>query len=47
MSVHILSKIDSPCIANWIVKKTAKDQTKSYSKRAIESVFEHFYMYDF
>ena len=41
-----LEKLDSPCIANWVVKKTAKDQTKSYSKRAIESNLEHFYMDD-
>ena len=46
MSVLIFGKIDS-CIANWVVKKTAKDQTKSYSERAIESILEHFYMDDF
>ena len=44
MSVHIFGKIDSPCIANWVVKKTAKDQTKSYFERGIESILEHFYM---
>ena len=42
VSVHIFGKINSPCIANWVVKKTAKDQTISYSKRAIESILEHF-----
>ena len=47
MSIHIFGKIDSPCIANWVVKKKAKDQTKSYSKRAIESILEHFYMDNF
>ena len=46
MSVHIFGKIDSS-IANWVLKKTAKDQAKSYSKRAIESILEHFYMDDF
>ena len=30
-----------------VVKKTAKDQIKSYSKRAIESILGHFYMTDF
>ena len=35
MSVHINGKIDSACIANWAVKETAKDQTKSYSKTAM------------
>ena len=44
MSVHIFGKIDSPFISNCVVKKTAKDQTKSYSKRPIESILEHFYM---
>ena len=47
ISVHIIGKIDSACIANWAVKKTAKDQTKSYSKTAIESILEHFYTDDF
>ena len=47
MGVHIFGKIDSPCIVNWVVKKTAKDQTKSFSERAIESILEHFYMNDF
>ena len=47
MSINIFGKIDSPCIANWAAKKTAKDQTKSYSKRAIESILEHFYTNDF
>ena len=44
---HTFAKINSPCNANWFVKKTAKGQTKSYSKRAIESILEHFYMGDF
>ena len=39
-----MAKLDSPCITNWVVKKTAKDQAKSYSKRAIESNLEHFYI---
>ena len=47
MSVHIFCKIGSPCIANWVVKKTAKDQTKSYSKKSIESILEQFYMDEF
>ena len=42
VSVHIFGKINSPCIAIWVVKKTAKNQTISYSKRAIESILEHF-----
>ena len=45
-SVHIFGKIDSLCIANWVVKKQLKTK-QSYSKRAIESILEHFYMDDF
>ena len=47
MSVHIFGKIDSPCIANWVVKETAKDQTKRYFKKTIASILEYFYMDDF
>ena len=42
ISAHIFGKIGSPCIANWVVKKTAKDQTKSYSKRHL-SQFENIF----
>ena len=47
MNVHIFGKVDTHCIASWVVKKTAKDQAKSYSKRAIESILEHLYIDDF
>ena len=46
MSVHIFAKIDSPCIANWGVKKQLETK-QSYSERANESILEHFYMNDF
>ena len=42
MSVHIFGKIDSPYIANWVLKKTAKNQTKSHSERAFEINFRTF-----
>ena len=42
MSVHIFGKIDSPYIANWVLKKTAKNQAKSYSERAFEINFRTF-----
>ena len=35
MSVHIFAKIDSPCIANWGVKKQLETK-QSYSERANE-----------
>ena len=42
MSLHIFGKIDSPYIANWVLKKTAKNQAKSYSERAFEINFRTF-----
>ena len=47
MSVRIFNKVDSPCIDTYVVKKTAKDQAKTYSKRATESILEYFYEGDF
>ena len=47
MRIHIFGKIDSPCIANWVVKKTAKNQTNIYFGIAIESILEYFYINDF
>ena len=40
MSVRIFDKVDSPCIDTWVAKKTAKDQAKTYSERATESILE-------
>lgn len=47
MIVHIFGKIDSPCIANWAIKKTAKDEIDNFSMRAILAILEHFYMDDY
>ena len=46
MCVHIFGKVDSPCCANWALKRTAIDKPK-FSLRAIEAVLEHFYMDDY
>ena len=43
MLVHLFGKVDSPCIANWSIKK-ASDNASSDAKFAINS---NFYMDDF
>ena len=47
MCVHIFGKVDSPCCANWALKRTARDNKPKFSLRAIEAVLEHFYMDDY
>ena len=47
MCVHIFGKVDSPCCANWALKRTAIDNKPKFSLRAIEAVLEHFYMDDY
>ena len=47
MCVHIFGKVDSPCCANWALKRRAIDNKHKFSSRAIEAVLEHFYMDDY
>ena len=44
MTVHSFGKIDSPCIANWVVKRTASDQFNEYQADIINTIHENFYM---
>ena len=46
MNVHIFSKNDSPCIANFSLKQCAKDQQDEFSRVITESVDKDFYMDD-
>ena len=32
MNVHLFGKVDSPCIANWAIKKTAADQSDFFDQ---------------
>ena len=47
MTVHIFGKIDSPCIANWVIKRTASDQSNEYPVDIINTIHENFYMDDY
>ena len=41
LCVHIFGKVDSPCCANWVLKRKAIDNKPKFSLRAIEAVLEH------
>ena len=47
MTVHIFGKIDLPCIANWVIKRTASDQSNKYPVNIINTIHEKFYMDDY
>ena len=47
MKVHIFGKVDSPCIANWVIKRTASDQSSQYENEIIERIKQNFYIDDY
>ena len=47
MNVHLFGKADSPCIANWCIRKCADDQKDQFDSDVIKLVKENFYMDDF
>ena len=47
MKVHIFGKVDSPCIGNWVIKRTASDQSSQYENEIIERIKQNFYMDDY
>ena len=47
MVVHIFGGKDSPCRANYALKKTRRDHFHEYDGSTIESVLKLFYMDDF
>ena len=47
MTVHVFGKVDSPCCANWILKKAANDQQHIHDKRTINAILDRFYMDDY
>ena len=47
MTVHIFDKEDSPCVANYGLKKCAMDQSNSFDVKTIECVEKAFYMNNF
>ena len=47
MNVHLFGKVDSLCVANWTIKKTAADQSDSFDQISIKTIENDFYMDDF
>ena len=47
MCVHVFGKLDSPCLANYTLKKTAIDQKAKYNYDIIDAVHKNFYMDDY
>ena len=45
--VHIFDGKDSPCCANYVLKKTGRDNFNHYNPSTIESLLKLFYMLDF
>ena len=47
MNFHLFGKIDSPCIANWTLQKTIKDNEDQISFRTSRAILENFYVDDY
>ena len=47
MKVNIFGKKDSPYIANWVVKRTASDQSSQYENKILEAIKQNIYMDDY
>ena len=47
MKVHLFGNVDSPCIANWTIKKTAADQSDFFDQISIKTIESDFYMDNF
>ena len=45
--VHVFGKLDSPCVANYTLTKTAIDQKAKYNYDIIDAVHKNFYMDDY
>ena len=47
MKVHIFGKVDSPYIANWVIKRIASDQSSQYKNEIKKIIKQSFYMDDY
>ena len=47
MCIQVFGKIDSLCIVNWTLKKTARDSEEVIRENIIDQINHHFYMDDF
>ena len=47
MNIHLFGKVDSPCIANWTIRKTATDQSDFFDQISIKTIESDFYIDNF
>ena len=47
MTVHIFGKIESPCVANWGIKRIASDQSNKHPVDIINTIHKNVYMDDY
>ena len=47
MCIQVFRKIDSPCIAYWTLKRTARDSEEVIRENIIDQINRNFYMGDF
>ena len=47
MNDHFFGKIDSPCVANWTLQKTVRDNKDKISFYSYRTILENFYMDDY
>ena len=47
MNVHLFGKNDSPCVANFALKKAGADKKDIKHLSVVTSIDKHFYMDDF
>ena len=47
IKVPLFGKTDSPCCANWALKRTAIDQEKNFSPEIAKAGMKNFYMDDY
>ena len=47
MTIRLFGKNDSPCVANYGLKKCAMDQSNNFDAKTIECVEKDFYIDDF
>ena len=46
MTVHVFGATDSPCCANYCLKRTAEDNKNDYNAVVVDTVRRHFYIDD-
>ncbi|KAK3729296.1 hypothetical protein QZH41_002214 [Actinostola sp. cb2023] len=46
MTVHVFGATDSPCCANYCLRRTAEDNKDAYDPEVVDTILRHFYVDD-